>query len=257
MTRVSGKSVFKTPCCGALYTRPNYSSINLSAKEFWTDGRTVNSLAPNDWGLRKCGCGQYYIDHKCERLYTLKDLKSPAPDGWEIQNWWTRFKGKPTREYYEKHYDTRPKAEREAHIAIFPSPAVHVNDEELKAVIDSKPKDKSLEIIARRRYWQFLNDPYRVVYREYKKKDERSYPPYIASDEIQNNIETLIQLLTEEGYSDNLEMADLYRQSGDFESARAIVGSVVRPEDEPQKVAAITELIKQGRQGPAWYMLGH
>ena len=52
MTRVAGTRVIKTPCCGTLMGTPAYSSANLMASEYWTDGYDHLSLAPYGDGLR-------------------------------------------------------------------------------------------------------------------------------------------------------------------------------------------------------------
>lgn len=61
MTRVSGYTVNATPCCGTIYGSPRYSSMNFMAWEHWTDGYRHNSLMPNDHGLRRCRCGDYFV----------------------------------------------------------------------------------------------------------------------------------------------------------------------------------------------------
>ena len=85
MTRMAGSIVFRTNCCGALYRRQAYASINLSAQEYWTDGKRVNSLFPNDGGLRQCQCGTFFLQHECDKLYDLpkEKYKPRAPKGWQ------------------------------------------------------------------------------------------------------------------------------------------------------------------------------
>jgi hypothetical protein len=255
MTRARGKIVVASPCCRTLYTRPNYTSINTMASEYWTDGRDVNSLAPSDWGLRKCKCGKFFIIYKCESLLKLQDLKPVAPNGWELQNWWTRFQGKPSREFFEKNYDTRSQKDRDAELASIPPLEIVVNDKELNLVINSKQVDKDVQIVARRRYWMYLNDSYRDIYRTYKNNDPSSYPEYILTNEVEDNIKQLIALLLIETNTSQVELAELYRQIGDFSNAAQCMSNIDSSVDDcEEKIKVINQLIDQRRQGPAWYM---
>ena len=67
MTMVRGVRIVAAPCCGAQYALPNYMSMNFSAFAFWTDAWRDGSLMPNDEGLRRCACGQFFL---------LKDTKA-------------------------------------------------------------------------------------------------------------------------------------------------------------------------------------
>lgn len=46
----------------------SYASVNYSSFAFWTDGKREGSLMPNDSGLRKCQCGQYFLQSEAIRL---------------------------------------------------------------------------------------------------------------------------------------------------------------------------------------------
>ena len=61
MTIVKGHKVIASPCCKTSYRIPQYSSINLSAYGYWTDGEKESGLSPVGNGLRKCQCGSYYL----------------------------------------------------------------------------------------------------------------------------------------------------------------------------------------------------
>ena len=56
---IRGVRIRATPCCGKLYSSPNYLSMNFMASGYWTDGWRDNSLMPNESGLRQCDCGAY------------------------------------------------------------------------------------------------------------------------------------------------------------------------------------------------------
>ena len=61
MTRVSGHTLIASPCCKSIYKTPVYSSLNMSAMGYWTDGAQEHGLASTDGGLRICRCGSAYL----------------------------------------------------------------------------------------------------------------------------------------------------------------------------------------------------
>ena len=65
MTRIAGFELVASPCCQMLYAKARYSSVNFSSSAFWTDGKREDSLMPNDGGLRKCQCGNYFVLSEC------------------------------------------------------------------------------------------------------------------------------------------------------------------------------------------------
>ena len=67
MTKSIGAITLAAPCCGARYAYPNYTSMNFMAWAYWTDGWRDRSLMPNDEGLRRCTCGQFFL---------LQDMKA-------------------------------------------------------------------------------------------------------------------------------------------------------------------------------------
>jgi hypothetical protein len=46
------------------YSRRRYASINYSSSEYWTDGYREKSLMPNDRGLRRCRCGNFFLQQE-------------------------------------------------------------------------------------------------------------------------------------------------------------------------------------------------
>jgi len=68
MTRVSGRKLIASPCCHTLYAMTSYMSVNYSSFAFWTDGKRDGSLMPNDSGLRKCQCGNYFLQSEAVKL---------------------------------------------------------------------------------------------------------------------------------------------------------------------------------------------
>ena len=221
MTRILGKNIMRNPCCGAFIGSQAYGSINLMAQEHWTDGRTVHGLMSQDGGIRICKCGHFYQLNECEHVMTLPKEKPRAPEGWQKSknNWWTRFLGKPTIEEIIRHYDTRSKSEIDDEKLKFPD-AVHVADASMPDVIKQSGASSQFQIAARRRYWRYLNDPYREVYREQKNLDPDSFPDYQPSSEQRENMQELADLL-EKSSTDWLEVSELYREMGDFSNSHS------------------------------------
>jgi hypothetical protein len=222
MTSISGKNVLRTPCCGTFVSTAAYGSINLMAHEHWTDGRNVGSLMPGDGGLRVCSCGVYYLIGDCEHVMRIPHPKPKALEGWEStkSNWWTRFLGKPTKADIMLRYDTRPPHEIEAEQIKVPE-SMHVSDSSMPDVFNQKNANTSLLIVARRRYWRFLNDPFREIYREHRKLHGETFPYYSPTDAQADNMIKLIELLDRPHSSNWVEIAELSRELGDFEVANS------------------------------------
>jgi len=229
MTSVSGKNVIAAPCCRTLYTTPAYRSINLSASEYWTDGQRVHGLYPNDGGLRSCTCGSYFLLRDTEKVDFIQDAKPIAPEGWENikSNWWTRFRGKQTKEQVMAFYDTRPieviKAEQKA----IP-PATHlVKDEDLSRVIHESYGEQEILIVARRRYWRYLNDAYRELYRHHKVAEPDTFPVFEPTElQINNMVSLLDLLLSPHQKGVDLEVIELLRELGRFQEATSRIDRI-------------------------------
>jgi hypothetical protein len=77
MTSVSGYNINKTACCGTQYRTLRYRSMNFMAWEYWTDGYRDGSLMPNDHGLRKCKCGNFYIMRELLHIEKVDETDLP------------------------------------------------------------------------------------------------------------------------------------------------------------------------------------
>jgi len=220
MTSISGKNVLRTPCCGTFVSTAAYGSINLMAHEYWTDGRNVGGLMPGDGGLRVCSCGVYYLIGDCERVMWIPRPKPIPLEGWKStkSNWWTRLLRKPTKADIMLHCDTRPPNEIEAEQIKVPE-SKHVPDSSMPDVFNQTNANPSLLIVARRRYWRFLNDPFREIYREHRRLHVESFPYYSPTDAQADNMIKLIELLDRPHSSNWVEIAELYRELGDFSAS--------------------------------------
>ena len=253
MTRMAGSYVVQTGCCGALYRRQAYASINFSAHEYWTDGRRVNSLFPNDGGLRKCQCGSFFLLHDCDKLYDLpKDnLKPRAPKGWQHtkDNWWRRLLGKPSLGDYLSNYDIRTEEEITAQEQAKPPWPLAIQESDLPTAIETAAGHVQLEIAARRLWWMSQNDPFREVYRKHKEIHPDTFPPFEASDEQKENMLKLAYLLEDQYSPPWLEVAEICREVGDMDAAAKAL-TLAGKSDETLSLV-IGGLIAMNYAGPA------
>jgi hypothetical protein len=253
MTSVRGVNVIQTPCCGALYGTPAYGSINLSAQEYWTDGRRVGSLFNTDGGLRHCQCGAYYLLKRCEDIETIRTprYKPRAPKGWQRtkDNWWNRFWGKPTLSDYLLNYDIRTDEEIKAAEDALPPMTKQVADASMPDVIEQCTGDTEMLIIARRRWWQHLNEPFRELYRTYKQTNPDTFPYFQANDVQMANMLALIALLKNSEAPPWLELAELFREAGVMDAAADALQKADATDSTLAKV--LRELMAVNYCGPA------
>lgn len=80
MTSVSNYFLIQTPCCSISYRAPEYASINLSARVYWSDGHREAALFVEDGGLSKCACGEFFLLGDALRLD-----EAPEPDTQIVQ----------------------------------------------------------------------------------------------------------------------------------------------------------------------------
>ena len=102
--------------------------------------------------------------------------------------------------------------------------SLHVADSSMPDVFKQSKTSPQLQISARRRYWQYLNDPFREDYREQKNLDPDSFPDYQPSSEQKENMHELADLL-QKSSTDWLEVSELYREMGDFSNSLNALGA--------------------------------
>ena len=238
MTSTNGYRVIKSPCCGKKYASPAYMSINYSCWEFWTDGRAVNSLSPQDGGLLKCICGKYFLNRQAESGSIIYNPLPPPPKNWESEEVWSGFLrgGQSRRDYLLAKYDFRPESEREQERLAKPPEEMVVKDEELVDLLASGCSNSEVLMVARRRYWRYLNDEYRKSYRKHIKLNPDTYPIFSPSQLQRNNMLQLIQLIEIEDNPDYLELAELHRQLGNFEAAFEVVATKYQETEKQQEL---------------------
>ena len=251
MTKSIGAITLAAPCCGARYAYPNYTSMNFMAWAYWTDGWRDRSLMPNDEGLRRCTCGQFFL---------LQDMKA-----------------------VEESDD----AEGEG----LPFTMV-VPDEQLPDCFD-QAVSAQVEVAARLGYWRYLNHGYRDDYVEHRDAEEAAiraawiannpdrrtwwdhllrrpaprysrpkgspftYPPYAPTPEQLANMERLCELSQPSGPApsgNTLELAELYREQGRFDEARALLQGM-DSNDLGVTGRLIARLIEEKERAPMRYRM--
>ena len=207
MTRVSGRKLIASPCCHTLYAMTSYMSINYSSFAFWTDGKRDGSLMPNDSGLRKCQCGNYFLQSEAVKL------EIPAGDDREF------------------------------------APHVHTNweNEWRRANPDDRSIFKNLIDKLRRIKPQRLpinpNRPF-------------TFPVFQPTTEQAENMEKLIELLlnsTERLHLEYpIELAELYRELGKFDTAIKLINGI-KDEDQDSFSRLLLELSIEKTTAPIRY----
>ncbi len=129
-----------------------------------------------------------------------------------------------------------------------PPLAFHVVDSELIDVISSPNLSVEIETIARRRYWQYLNDSYREKYRKARAIDPEAIPIYAPTPQQRQNMERLLSLLDIYHPQEWTEMAELFREIGEPIAAKNAL--IYADKSKADDVALQNQLISQGVQAP-------
>jgi hypothetical protein len=139
VTRFAGYDICITACCGANYSKRRYASINYSSAEYWTDGYREKSLMPNDRGLRRCQCGNFFLQRELivvEHVASTDVPSAPMVDPEELPqaiagarnpstelaarlDYWQHL-NHPYRERYRAHREAEDAATKVAWEAINP-----------------------------------------------------------------------------------------------------------------------------------------
>lgn len=251
MTRSIGAITLAAPCCGARYAYPNYTSMNFTAWAYWTDGWRDRSLMPNDEGLRRCTCGQFYLLMDMQAIekgaaadnedlpftMTVPDEQLPECFTTTVSaqvevaarlGYW-RYLNHDYRRSYVEHRDAEEAATRAAWIANNPD---------------------------RRTWWDHL---LRRPAPRYCRPEGSpfTYPPYEPTPEQLANMERLCELVQPSGpapHRNMLELAELCREQGRFGEARAVLQSM-EPKDLDITGRLIARLIEEKERAPMRYQM--
>lgn len=250
MTIVRGRRVLATPCCGAHFAFPNYSSMNFSAFEYWTDGWRELSPMPNDEGLRLCQCGQLVLLKNMVKVDADEDAGLPymnrvstaqLPDCIEravdeemeiaarLEYW--RHLNHEYRERYRQHRDAEEAA--------------------IKAEWEAANPDN-------RFWWAKLRRVQPPSYRR-PANSPFTYPPFEPTGEQLENMACLTEVLIYWGDASGsgkhiLQLAELYREQGLFQKAESMIQKVaVDAVDVTSQL--IARLIKEKDTAPMRYRM--
>jgi hypothetical protein len=260
MTRIAGVNVIRTPCCGRKYATTAYASINFMAWEHWTDGQDHMGLAPPLDGLRHCSCGSYFLTGRAQRIgFIPKDrIERPAPNVISLSERARDRSSKMLRAMFgikeEPQTSSTSATQSQAddlEEQEVPENAPFVNEEEVNKVIAASRGDLEVQAVARRRLWRRLNDPYREIYRKHRDAGAENFPAFEPSPEQIYNMQSLLALLAHKEDASMIEMAELRRELGDPEGARAMLGEITA--QSPPVAQVILECINRGFSGPARY----
>jgi hypothetical protein len=215
VTRRQGINIVSTPCCGRLYSTSAYVSLNFSAFERWTDGHTVGSLIPPGEGLRRCSCGYYYLLSEAKQVTWAPDPPSKPS---EPASLWQRL-----AKVFAMAPPIQSSLDQDEQDAGLPERARHAHDSQLGNVIRISHGNIEVQLVARRRLWRMLNEPYRQLYREYEKKREGAPPAFIPTRIQIENMEAMIELSSCSNMSDRIEIGELHRQLGKFDASQKLL----------------------------------
>lgn len=249
MTRVAGFRQVRVPCCGKVYIRPNYRSMNFMADENWTDGWREASLMPNDTGLRRCQCGQFLLMRETESLgmaeHTEELSPLPLPQPHELgqciasnpapaieiaartELWWHH--NHAYRHGYRAHRAAEEQATRQAW------EAAHPDQRTLWDKLQGKPAPQ---------YHRPRNAPFTI-------------PPFVPTKEQLQNMQQLCALLEQEGSEfpdyQAITLAELYRQQSLWAQAQASLDKVSPQERQHQPFGLIQQMLHEKTAAPMRY----
>jgi tetratricopeptide (TPR) repeat protein len=235
--------------CLARYKVPNYTSINLTAAERWSDGRRIRSLFDNGYGIRACKCGKYYRLHEAidMGLLTAPQIQEIEVDeqGSEVHHIPAfllkqaddsimdsiKSDSKSLFKKIKSFIFKQPKEVSRTKKIIVQQPldgeiiekipnAIFVRDSEMYEIIrDKEEYSDALVLAARERYRMHLNDKYRAPFKQYCNDRSLPIPGYELSTEHQDNSQAILDAYLKAEKKDWKNIGDIYRELGDFEKA--------------------------------------
>lgn len=234
-----------------LYSAPKYGSINLSAIGYWTDGRKEHALTPDDGGLRKCKCGEFYLLREATSLSIETGPETPRTqfvDAADLADA-TRSSNKSVelvaRRQYWMHLNDSYRALYRAHRQAQDTAAQEKWDSNWRAANPDRRSAlrKIADLLLRKKSG---TPPPMGAY-------QFSAPLYQPSVLQTQNMERMLGLILEQTHEpfggDFLEVAELYRELGRFsEAAAALCKCPAYDIGVPEKLMA--RLIDVGQRAP-------
>jgi hypothetical protein len=218
MTRINGHTSIASSCCKSIYKTVDYASMNFSVYAYWTDGAKDGGLMPNDGGLRVCRCGTAFLLRDAIRLEIEASPDTPFPPKPADADLLSVIQAAPSpqveataRRNYWRHlndcYRVLYREHREKEEAKSDAQWRHDYYASLPFLQSAASK-----LLRRKPRWDFP-----------KPKRLFTVPPYTPTTEQKENMARLLTLILNEadqsGTVDQLEVAELYRELGQFEAA--------------------------------------
>lgn len=255
MTRVSGRKLIASPCCHTLYAMTSYMSVNYSSFAFWTDGKRDGSLMPNDSGLRKCQCGNYFLQsqsvmleipadddrefaphvHTSDLINAIATANSEKVEIAARRDYWMHL-----NDTYREKYCIHREAEDAQTDANWQNEWRHAN-----------PDDRSI--------FKNLIDKLRGIKPQLPPLNPNrpfTFPAFQPTTEQAENMEKLIELLLNSSERLHLEypieLAELYRELGKFEYAIKLINGI-KDEDQDSFSRLLLELSIEKTTAPIRY----
>lgn len=228
MSRIVKFNTYSAPCCDFLYLAAPFYPLPSINPNCWTDGHVEIGLAPDDGDLKKCQCGSWFLQSQAMPAGVIHKPIEYREETWDLklEAWLRKGKGETTQEAMERLFRVRPKDVILVPLVEIPPFAARLEDSELVNVIESDMPDINLLIVARRRYWRYLNNSYRESCRGLTPGDKCQYPSYEPNAAQRDNMRRLIFMLEASGSQNRIEIAELYRELGEFEKALRTLGSL-------------------------------
>ena len=236
MTSVSGYNINKTACCGTQYRTPRYSSMNFMAWEYWTDGYRDGSLMPNDHGLRKCKCGNFFIMRELQHIEKV-DV-SDLPHTEHVQ----------TDELPQAIAQARtPEVELAARLDYWQQ-LNHPYREQYRT-------HRTAEEAATKAKWEAENPDTRTWWQRLRKVDAPKYtrpkgspfthPDYVLTEAQRENLKALQVLSAQNAEAlDPIARAEIHRELGQFDEALQLL-EALDEKDQDITSKLLTDLAKE------------
>ena len=255
MTRIAGYELIASPCCKKIYAKARFASINFSASAFWTDGKRENSLMPNDSGLRKCQCGNYFLQSEAVKL----DI--PAGDDREF--------APHVHTSDLKHAITTATSEK-VELAARRDYWMHLNDPYREKYCIHRDAEDAQTDANWENEWRRANPDDRSTFTKLIDKLRRikpqrppinpnrpfTFPAFQPTTEQVENMEKLIELLlnsTERLHLEYpIELAELYRELGKFDTTIKLINGI-KDEDQDSFSRLLLELSIEKTTAPIRY----
>jgi hypothetical protein len=229
MTRIAGFELVASPCCQMLYAKARYSSVNFSSSAFWTDGKREDSLMPNDGGLRKCQCGNYFVLSDCINtgLKATEPFNFPShvntsdlplaiqsAHSQEVELAARRAYWLSLNDSYREQYKAHREAEQAANEANWAA-KWHANNPDTRSLFK-----KLLDALLLRKPPSVPPAPTQPI----------TFPPFEPTDTQKTNMLRIIELqqISPPKYSQEypVELVELYRELGMFDDALDLLSRI-------------------------------